>query len=296
MSPKVSVLVITYNQKEFIRETIESVLDQSYENIEYVIADDGSTDGTAAIIDEYASKFPGVIKAITNCPNLGITKNSNRGLALCTGEYIALQGGDDVFFTEKVKKQVAWFEQDKNRNLCGHFLHLCDEKSNIIGNYQTQNITGKGARTWIEKGPLFGATSVMIRSAAVPKHGFDERLPIVSDWKFYIDCLGSDKLFGFVPEFLGLYRKHDNNVTNVKEPVMQDAETTFKLISLQTSDYKLSVRIGKAYILFYGRGIQQLEQTNYKQAIQFFIKSIAYWPFNWKPYVRVIQTLPKLFK
>jgi len=291
MFPKVSVMVITYNQVKFIRETIESVLQQDYPNFEYIIADDGSSDGTAEIINEYAKKHPNIIVPLTGSSNVGITANSNRGLKACTGDYIAIQGGDDVFLPEKLSRQVRWLEEDKMRVLCGHYLHTCDENSKIIGSHVTLKVSGVGPKQWIEQGPLYGATSVMLRSSVIPYKGFDERLPLVSDWKLYIDILIKGGLYGYLPEYLGLYRKHDNNITNTKEPVMRDAEETFNLLEKETEGYDKSIKIGRAYILYYGRGIQNLNLENYKLALQYFLKSIIKWPFNWKPYVRVMQTV-----
>ncbi|PCI61301.1 MAG: hypothetical protein COB35_06900 [Gammaproteobacteria bacterium] len=290
MLPKVSVMVITYNQKDFIHETIKSVLEQDYLNIEYVIADDGSTDGTAEVINEYAKKYPNIIIPLINLPNVGITANSNRGLKACTGEYIAIQGGDDVFLPGKISKQVEWLEQDENRVLCGHYLNTCDENSIIIGKHVTIKVAGKGPENWIEQGTLYGATSIMLRASAINTNGFDERLPIVSDWKLYIDTLLKGGEYGYLTECLGLYRKHDNNVTNIKEPVMKDAEETFNILEKELKGCNKSIKIGRAYILDYGRGIQNLNIGNHKIAIQYFLKSIIRWPFNWKPYLRLAQS------
>ena len=296
MNPKVSVMVITYNQIKFIRETIESVLKQDYPNFEYIIADDGSTDGTAEIINEYALKYPDIIIPLINLPNVGITANSNRGLKACTGEYIAIQGGDDVFLAGKLSKQVKWFEQKSERVICGHYLNTCDENSIVTGTHLTLKVAGKGPKNWIEQGTLYGATSIMLRASAINSRGFDERLPIVSDWKLYIDTLLNGGEYGYLPEFLGLYRKHDNNVTNIKEPVMKDAQETFNILEKELNGYEISIRIGRAYILYYGRGLQNLKIGNYKLAVSFFLKSIIKWPFSWKPYIRICQTFLRLKK
>ena len=104
--PKVSVIIPTYNQRDFVRETIDSVLAQTYNNIEIIVTDDGSIDGTREIIQEYASQYPEKIKPVYSEKNTGIAANINRGLAVRTGEFIAWLGGDDIMLPEKIQKQV----------------------------------------------------------------------------------------------------------------------------------------------------------------------------------------------
>ena len=82
----VSVSVITYNQEEFIEETLESILNQSYNNIEIIVSDDCSTDRTVQILKNYAKKYPNIVKPILNTENKGITENSNAALSACRGE------------------------------------------------------------------------------------------------------------------------------------------------------------------------------------------------------------------
>ena len=95
-SPLVSVAVITYNQKSYLRDCVESILAQDYPNIEIVVADDCSTDGTQDMLHEYKKNHPGmfVLKFVEK--NQGITPNSNLAYFSCTGRYIAWIGGDDL--------------------------------------------------------------------------------------------------------------------------------------------------------------------------------------------------------
>jgi len=106
-SPKVSVLIVTYNQKDYIRETLDCVLNQDYPNIEIVVADDASTDGTSDIILTYAALYPDRVIPLLADKNGGITVNCNRAFFKCTGEFIAILGGDDLFYAGKIKEQVS---------------------------------------------------------------------------------------------------------------------------------------------------------------------------------------------
>ena len=106
--PLVSVMLPAYNQEEFVREAIESAADQSCSNLEVVVSDDGSTDGTVDIILECARKYPGRVIPLVNQPHFGITGNCNRNLKACKGRYIAFSAGDDVFLPGKITKQVEF--------------------------------------------------------------------------------------------------------------------------------------------------------------------------------------------
>jgi glycosyltransferase involved in cell wall biosynthesis len=287
--PKVSVLVITYNQEKFIRETIESVITQDYPNFEYIIADDGSIDSTPDIILEYAKKYPNIIVPLVGNPNVGITGNSNRGLSRCVGDYIALQGGDDFFLPGKISAQVQWFRQSNRRAICGHLLKICDETSQIIGDHKTHTLSGFGPKLWIQRGTLYGATSVMIRRDILPEYGFDDRLGTVSDWKLYIDSLKEDLEFGLVNEFLGVYRKHSNNVTNNFERCSSDVAKTFDLL-VESGDYHdHTIKKGKAYLILYGRGLKHFIDGEFHLAPNFFKQAIQLDPSLWKAYLRLIQ-------
>lgn len=299
--PKVSVMVITYNQEKFVSETIESVVSQDYPNLEYVIADDGSTDSTQEIIKDYQRRFPNIIKAIIGNKNVGISKNSNRGLNACTGEFVALQGGDDVFLPGKIRAQVDWFQQSTSRVLCGHLIKVCNELSEITGNYVTQKISGIGPNQWIKNGTLYGATSVMIRASALPRYGFDERMKIVSDWKLYIDSIGPNDEYGFINEYLAIYRRHSNNITNNVALCLDDVSKTLEILQEDNSHSDSIIKKGYAFVYLYGHGLLAAKQGKHKTAFLHYVDALRANPFLWKTYVRILQNfyilcITKIFK
>lgn len=216
---KVSVCVISYNQEDFIREALESALQQDYENLEVVVADDASTDCTQAIILELAARYPGRLKYFFNPKNLGITANSNVALKACTGEYIAFMGGDDVLLPDKIRKQVEWFAEDEKRVLCGHEIEYIDSNGNLLGKRHSDLAplsSGKGIGSYLKNGAPFGACSVMIRSSRIPEYGFDLSLPIASDIGLWLDVIREDGVYGFIPGIYSYYRRHPMNITQLK--------------------------------------------------------------------------------
>jgi len=245
VKPLVSIHIITYNQLDFIHETLSSALEQDYENLEVVVADDGSTDGTAEIILEYAERYQGRLIPLVGGPNLGITGNSNRGLKACKGKYIAFQGGDDVLLPGKITAQVAWMEEDEQRVLCGHQVEVFYEDGSRSHALTPQLPSGKGCKWLVEHGCPYGATAVMVRASRLPDGGFDERLPTVSDHKLWIDCLAMDGEFGFIHGLYARYRRHSNNVTGDIDKCLPDLQTMFDSLEDKQPFFAKSIKKGR---------------------------------------------------
>ncbi|MDQ6967760.1 MAG: glycosyltransferase [Mariprofundaceae bacterium] len=247
--PLVSIHIITYNQIDFIHETLDSALAQDYENLEIVVADDGSTDGTADVIMEYAKKYPEKIVALVGGPNLGITGNSNRGLKACKGKYIAFQGGDDVLLPGKITAQVEWMEADENRVLCGHQVEVFYDDGSPSHPLTKWFASGVGPKDFIQYGCPYAAVSIMVRCSACPKTGFNEKLPFVSDWFFWIETLENGGAFGYVEGKYARYRRHAMNITNNIELCSTDVLLTYDVFQSKFPLYADVISNAKSFAM-----------------------------------------------
>lgn len=115
--PLVSIITVCYNSKKYIRDTIESVLDQTYDNIEYIIVDGDSTDNTLDIIKRYESKFNGRMKWISEVDD-GIYDAMNKGINLANGDIIATLNSDDVYADDKVLENIIEIFNKENCEAC----------------------------------------------------------------------------------------------------------------------------------------------------------------------------------
>jgi glycosyltransferase involved in cell wall biosynthesis len=218
ISGLVSVVIPTYNQKDFVHETIDSVLVQDYKNIEIIITDDGSKDGTIRIIQEYAAKYPDKIFPVLSERNTGIAANLNRGLAKVRGEYIAWLAGDDLMFSGKVRKQVDLLDTRSDAVGCCHDAEVFNSSDGKIFGLFSMLMNKKfgfregGVELWFDTSYFMLPSTVMIRSEAVSVYGFDERLKYLNDWLFDVEVFRQGKCIP-LNEVLGRYRRHDNNVT-----------------------------------------------------------------------------------
>jgi glycosyltransferase involved in cell wall biosynthesis len=112
--PLISVIIPVYNAERYLKEALESVFSQTYGNIEVICVDDGSTDGSLAILKSYGDRI-----ILVECGiNGGIGEARNRGIAKATGEHIAFMDADDIWVPEKLMRQRAAFDNDPSLDIC----------------------------------------------------------------------------------------------------------------------------------------------------------------------------------
>lgn len=285
-APLVSVHVVTYNQRPFIEETLNSILEQDYEALQIVVSDDGSTDGTAQLVESYASRYPDKIVAITGGPNLGISGNSNRCLKACTGTYVAFLAGDDLMLPGKISRQVEWFEEDPQRALCAHDVEHFDSSTGRrlrLHSDISKPRTGSGTAEFLRWGYFSATSSIMVRRSVIPAYGFDERIAVHSDWKFAADCLVMGGGFGFVPGVLGRYRLHGRNSTVVFSGTHW-TERHLGLAILEAEHPELAATCATARAYSYlQRGVSMLQNGHSQEARADFARSIRNHPLvSWK--------------
>jgi glycosyltransferase involved in cell wall biosynthesis len=114
--PLVSIITVCYNSEKYIRETIESVLNQTYDNIEYIIVDGDSTDSTLDIIKEYEPKFNGRLRWVSE-PDEGIYDAMNKGINMATGYYAFFIGADDIFLKDNLEQLMHKIKHKKTKRL-----------------------------------------------------------------------------------------------------------------------------------------------------------------------------------
>lgn len=237
---KVSIAVITFNQVNFLKKCLDSCLNQTYENIEIVVADDGSTDGTHEMLEAYAINFPGKFVLRLAKINQGITKNSNAALFACSGKYIAIMGGDDLMHQDKIKEQVDFMEKNESCAICYHDMDVFDSETNrTLYLYGSRNSSRSGdISTIIQYGTINCASATMYRASRIPDHGFREELPVVSDWMLTIEILAQGGEIIYLPKLLGRYRRHVQNVSSINSPIrVQGTKDLIRTCSICLEQY-----------------------------------------------------------
>ena len=133
--PLVSIITLCYNQEAIIGRAIESVIKQTYPNIQLVIVDDGSKDGSRDLINQWKNRYPEKIKVHFNERNIGHPKSMNVGYGLCDGELISFCDGDDWYFPQKIEKEVALLKSNPEYDV-------------VYSNYDFYTVNGEFVKHW----------------------------------------------------------------------------------------------------------------------------------------------------
>ena len=162
-----SVLLLTYNQEQFVQEALQSLLDQDYDDLEIVVSDDGSKDGTWALIDEIAKQYSGPKKIVLNRNpnNLGVVGNYFKAFALSSGELLFTAAGDDISMPTRCSECIKlWAKNDNRPDLIAADGYDMLLDGRVIGIKATDDLQSWNVKRWHEKRPyMFGASHMMTR-------------------------------------------------------------------------------------------------------------------------------------
>jgi len=240
--PSVDISVVTYNQEDLIEETLDSIINQSYENIKRIIVcDDGSKDYTPNIIEEYALKDNRIVPILAK-KNKGIAYNVNRGLKQVKSDYVCAVGGDDLMYKHKIEKQVEYLSSNTDLIGCAHDMDVFNNNSGLsLGKFSEiisfKKIEGKiNIESIFDPSIFLCSSSFLYKSEIIPENGFDIRLKYLNDFVFNVDILMKGNL-GYIDEVLGTYRIHGNNVTASEEAKIMGFEDALIAFSIILSRY-----------------------------------------------------------
>src|SRR5688572_6206385 len=132
MNPKISVIVSTYNGERYIKETIASLLSQTFGDLELIVSNDGSTDRTAEILRSFDDNRLIVVESDRN---RGIANSQNHAFSLARGEYVALQDHDDLALPVRLERQLAFLEEHSNVGLVGSGCIVIDKEGQPTGGW-----------------------------------------------------------------------------------------------------------------------------------------------------------------
>ena len=180
-SPMVSVVIPTYNRASWIGTTLSSVLNQTYQNFEIIVVDDGSTDDTSKVV----KLFPSVQYVLLN-RNYGVSKTRNEGLALAKGRYICFLDSDDLWDKKKLETQVKWMEENINCQVC--YTNEIWIRIGVRVNAMNKHRKYSGD-IFCHCLPLciVSPSSVMLRAGLFDEVGnFDESLPACEDYDLWL--------------------------------------------------------------------------------------------------------------
>jgi glycosyltransferase involved in cell wall biosynthesis len=278
----VSVCCITYNHENYIAQAMDGFLMQETNfKFEILIGEDGSTDHTKAIIQDYCGRFPGIITLISHDTNIGSIRNQIEVLTRAKGKYVAMCDGDD-FWTDssKLQKQVDFLEANEDYVICCHHTEVIDS--------QGKTVYVKEFPVELEfdyKDVLLGKREETRISSLMMRNIKEVREVMAQSW--YLDTYGTDtflKLYALantgskiyvLPDVMSSYRYHNGGIWSMIDPKVRKSRSI--------SDFRLTIKNFK-YSSFQKRKLLNIYFR------QYFLFDIRYFNFT-----RAFQTIAKLW-
>lgn len=207
--PHISIIIPTYNCGKYIGEAIESVLNQSYKNLELIIVDGGSQDDTEDIAKGYEKDKRCIF---IKKPGYGISAARNYGIKIAQGSFIAFLDGDDLFLNDKILKQVHFLQKYKRENICytNRVYFNSKTKKEIESTYY--HFSGD-IFYFLKKSNFIHPSALMARKEIFKDNLFDENLPSHEDWEFFLRLSAKGIRFAFINEILTKIRIREKSIT-----------------------------------------------------------------------------------
>ena len=210
--PLVSVVIPCYNHEKFVQDCIQSVIDQTYENIELIIIDDGSKDNSFFKIQEMVSLCE---KRFTRFefrhrPNKGLSATLNEALEWCQGEYYSVIASDDMMLERKTEEQVKLLQQNLNVVAVFGAVELIDNESYKIGEIRQSNKIFEFNDLMYTDRFLPAPTQMIYLSQLKKTGGYIEGM-IIEDWYMYLKLLENGGKILYKDELFCKYRTHEGN-------------------------------------------------------------------------------------
>lgn len=273
MHPLVSVIIPAYNAEAYLGKTLQSVLSQSYENLEVIVVDDGSRDNTSQIVEMFAIEDSRV--RYVKQPNQGVASARNLGIQMAAGEFIVPIDADDIWYPKAVEKLVSPFQTaDSNLGVTYGWSLDIDEQERLLGAFHAAAINGNVHKTLLCHNFLGNASSTLIRKRFLDKvSGYSTEFRALKaqgceDWDLYLR-LAEYCTFQAVPEFLIGYRKSTNNMSSDFKRMAKSHQLMLKMFKRRHPDifcflYRFSC--GSYYLHF-----------AYENQLIFNAKQTLYW-------------------
>lgn len=209
--PLISVVMATYNGERFLRKQLDSIIAQTYPNLEIVVVDDASQDQTLAILREYQA-IHAHVQVFESQQNRGYIKNFERGLRLCTGDFIALSDQDDIWLPEKLS---VLFREISDHDLAYCNSELIDDQDNSLG-IKLSDLKNHQS-FWTPLNFVVGSSAsghaMLIRKVVIEKSLPLSNLMTHDYWIGFISTFSTP--MKYVDEVLVLYRQHESNAIGV---------------------------------------------------------------------------------
>ena len=279
----VSVVIPMFNSEKWIRQTLISVCEQDYTNLEIIVIDDGSSDGSSEIVKQIIAENSQLTIKLHSIENSGVSFARNLGISLSSGKLIALLDSDDLWDKTKLSQQVRFLNSHPEMIaiLCDFFISIPEiDKENLrnIRLISKRNVKDVGM-DWLSfqgNGGLLSSTILFWGEKILGRATFDSELSTTADLSFFLQLLKIGKV-GHLDIPLVQYRQHENqmhsdpDLLRTEYPLLLDRLHSF---SIQTKKRKL---FGNLYVMC---GLLNLPRRKYRRALLDFLRGFILNPVS----------------
>lgn len=210
--PIVSVCVVTYNHEQYIRQCLQSIVDQQTDcGLEVIVGEDSSTDGTRAIVQEFAQRYPGLVKPVLHERNVGPLRNYCSVHDAASGDLVAHCDGDDYWLPGKIQAQAEFMMRHPECNISGHKVYRLNDAGAMSPGAAGDMPALSTVAAFYRHGNFLNHSSTMYRASRRVPVSPKER--IVIDFLFHIWRAG-DGSIGFQNQYFAVYRQHGASMMN----------------------------------------------------------------------------------
>ncbi len=285
--PKVSVIIPNYNHALFLKDRIQSVLNQSFQDFEIILLDDASTDNSLEVL-EYFKTFSKITHTIINEKNSGSPfKQWQKGLELAQGEYIWIAESDDTCNTDFLKTILEQFQKDQKLGICYVASNWIDKDSKIVKFLEYENHllkTQLGKELIINemtKGCLiYNASSCVFKKSLLVNINFNEitTFKFTGDYLFWVQLFKNTNVFR-INKQLNNFRTHHGNVSGAANKKGLQFSEGFKIIEYIFKHYKISFFKKRKIYILWALKVKLNKDIEPKLAISYLPKEVGFWFF-----------------
>ena len=242
-TPLISVVMPVYNREQYLRESIKSILNQTFTDFEFIIVDDQSTDSSWQIIQEYANKDSRIV-AVKNTGKKGCYPARNCGHRLAKGKYIAVMDSDDIALPERLQTQFDFMEQNPDIGVCGSWLKSFGNYENVIQRPETHD----GIRDALFFDSVVPHQTSMLRIQDQTPY-YSEDYDSAQDYELFCRLINKHKCkFANIPKVLLLYRVHQNQISTALRKEQRDNINRTRLRNVENIGITLSEKEKLIYL------------------------------------------------
>ena len=283
MNPKLSVVIASYNHQDYIAETLKSLEEQTFQDFEVIMIDDGSKDKTVEVAANAPSRAQIHVQE-----NQGVVAARNRGIGLAEGQYICFVDSDDVVLPDRFAKQVGLLDADPELGLVYADALIIDSAGQTIGKFGDVYpvVPGDTAQMLVAHYCFTPMITVMVRAEVLRKTGPFQKPGPISDYMKWIEVAHLSKVH-YDPEPLGCWRRHQTSTSKQANKVKSYAKTRTAIRNIlrkyptlqENIEKKITRRFSRSYFL---TGFWLAADGNVKRARKYYFKALKIYPYSFE--------------